>query len=567
MKTVKMKYSHIFNFSILSTLVLSLFTLQLYACETEEFNTSFGQEDSLEIYLSRIEKFGFSGSVLVEKNNQIILHNGYGRIHNEKINADTKFPIASLTKQFTAALVLLLETEGKIEIEDSLSHIFPKLKNKPKGNITIRQLMSHTSGLIGEFGTNQVYSKEQFLKGIFDSKLNSTPGEKYAYSNAGYNLLAIIIEKTTGTSFQSLMLERIFIPLKMKDTGFISEDRDSFANSELTESWNVIGASGIYSTTKDLLLWVRSLNDTNLLSSSALKKYFEPQKKNYALGWKVSSSKRFGKVIHHGGDIKGYQSEIRWYVDQKVILIYLDNSELRKAVVNKILRFPLGMATYQPPIVTGDVKSIPHINGEYYFEADSSYLSIQQKGQNIALFATGQSAISAIQQMTLDERLKADSIGATGQQIWKKMSFDDYSLLLNKFTDRIPDASVLEYMKAEWIAFTEKHGAFVSSQLLGVSRSTRSTYYAYYILNFEKAEEFYRVEWSDGEIIGINNRLDLGNPEKEKPVFSKLYYQGDNVFVTYDLDTETTYKLIFDKDLKTVIFPNNTSAKKSISHH
>ncbi len=513
--------------------------------------------DSIKTYLERTSHFGYSGCVLVEKEGEVLVQDCFGDQNNMDRNA--RFPIASVSKQFTSALILAMEMDGKLTIEDSLVLFYPTLKGTEMAGISLKELMNHTSGLVGEYGTEKNYSREELLEGLFCTKLVSRPGEKYAYSNAGYNLLAATAEIVGNRPFQELMKERIFKPAGLGSTGFVSEKE--VMGDENPNSWNVIGASGIYSTIGDMHRWMKTLDGEAILNASATEKLFTPEKKNYALGWKVANSKLFGKVIYHGGDISGYQSEIRWYRDRRVVLVYLDNCEMRSAVVNKVLLMPLGRKINLPPEIREKGPG-PEISGRYGFEGEDSFFEVSQVDDHYQIYAMGQRAISALQGMDEEENVKVNSLARYTNGYWEKIAAGDFSYLLEKFSDRIPDEAVEEYMVEEWDMLLEKNGPFKRVNSLGVSRSPRSTNYAYSRLIFENDSILYRTEWSDGEITGINSEMELGSKEKILPVFSQLYWQGGSIFFTYDIKTQETYWLNFSADLSFIDFENQGKAER-----
>lgn len=157
-------------------------------------------------YIRSLEGFGFSGQVLVMEKGKLLLSKGYGAAKTnplKPINVQTVFEIASLTKQFTAAAILHLEMEGKLKTEDALTKFFNNVP-EDKAAITIQQLITHTSGLprdVIQNSSTEIVNREETVSRILSAKLTAKPGERYAYSNTGYHLLAAIIEKLSGQSF------------------------------------------------------------------------------------------------------------------------------------------------------------------------------------------------------------------------------------------------------------------------------------------------------------------------------------------------------------------------------
>lgn len=170
------------------------------------------------------ETNGFSGVVLVSKKDEIILSKGYGwadRRNKIPNSSSTVFNIGSITKQFTASAILKLVEQGKVKTSDKISKYFAQT-SIDKSDITIHQLLTHTSGIsnkIGGFRYDEA-SKEQFLKEFFESKLQSKPGTKHQYANANYIMLAAIIETVSGQTYNSFLSDFLFVPSQMNSTGY-----------------------------------------------------------------------------------------------------------------------------------------------------------------------------------------------------------------------------------------------------------------------------------------------------------------------------------------------------------
>ena len=188
------------------------------------------QEIQLMQLLNQKEEDGFYGSVLIQKDDALLLNDGYGfknLAEDQKNDPNTIFDIGSITKQFTAAAILKLEMQGKLSVEDSL-HVF--LENVPieKQNITIHQLLTHSSGLIEAIGNDyDVVNTEMFLTQTFSSELQFSPGARYAYSNVGYSILGILIEKISGQTYEEYLRDNLWLPAGMDKTGYRVPDFQS----------------------------------------------------------------------------------------------------------------------------------------------------------------------------------------------------------------------------------------------------------------------------------------------------------------------------------------------------
>lgn len=288
----------------------------------------------------------FMGSVLVAKDGAVVFEKSYGSANLEWAvpnAADTKFRIGSLTKQFTAAAILLLEERGKLKVEDSIAQFVPSAPDAWKA-VTIHHLLNHTSG-IPEFTSipeQRVWQRspttpEQIVRRFRDLPMEFTPGEKFKYCNSGYILLAFIIEQVSGQSFEAFLRDNIFVPLAMQDSGYDSNTTllpkraagyqsgvGGLANAPYVDMHHPYGAGGLYSTTHDLLRWSTALFGGKLLSAAALEKMITPGRNDNGYGLVVGQVKG-RKVIRHAGMIEGFSSHMAYYPESKVIVIVLAN--------------------------------------------------------------------------------------------------------------------------------------------------------------------------------------------------------------------------------------------------
>lgn len=298
------------------------------------------------IVQSYVDKHQFMGSVLVAKGDTIILNRGYGsadlewNIPNSPI---TKFRLGSVTKQFTAACVLLLEERGKWKVSDPVKKYMPDAP-ADWDKVTLFNLLTHTSG-IPNFTSFADYrdweSKPTTPRALVDRfrnrPLDFQPGSKWSYSNSGYVLLGYLIEKVSGDTYQHFLQVNIFNPLGMKDSGYDSNSAVILHRaSGYTPSDNGIENAGhinmtvpfsacaLYSTTEDLLKWEHGLFGRKLLSARSLKEMTTPFKENYAFGLVVTRVNGIEKV-EHGGGIEGFNADVAYWPESRQAVIVLGN--------------------------------------------------------------------------------------------------------------------------------------------------------------------------------------------------------------------------------------------------
>lgn len=301
---------------------------------------------------SAVEVERFSGSILVARDGQVIVSKGYGmaNVELDVPNAPkTVFRLASLTKQFTATAIMMLQERGKLNVNDPFCKY---LADCPPNwqPITIRHLLTMTSGIPGVTATELGPLRglpvpwEQWLEATKKKPLEFSPGETFKYANTGYTLLGFIIERVSGKSYGEFLQENIFTPLGMKQTGYedplrIVKNRatgyrqlpgDPLTNVPYAEMIRLYAAGGIYSTTEDLLKWDKALYTDKLLSRKSIDEMFTPFKemrpgKGYAYGWWTSS--KFGRrEIAHGGNLAGFITYIARFPSERVTVIVLSNN-------------------------------------------------------------------------------------------------------------------------------------------------------------------------------------------------------------------------------------------------
>lgn len=299
-----------------------------------------------EIVQSYVTAKQFMGSVLVAQNGQVLLDKGYGEANLEWQIPDApeaKFRLGSITKQFTAASILLLEERGKLKTDDVVKKYMP---DAPAAwdKITIYNLLTHTSG-IPNFTSFPDYrsteatptTPEKLVARFRDKPLDFQPGEKWSYSNSGYVLLGYLIEKISGKSYQDFVEENLFKPLGMNDSGYDSNSAiilhraygysrgpNGPVNAGYIDMTIPFSAGGLYSTTHDLLKWEQGLFGGKVLSAASLKKMTTPYKENYACGLVVQTVNGHPE-IEHGGGIEGFNTDLAYYPDDKLTVVVLAN--------------------------------------------------------------------------------------------------------------------------------------------------------------------------------------------------------------------------------------------------
>jgi CubicO group peptidase (beta-lactamase class C family) len=300
----------------------------------------------------------FMGSVLVARADEVLFSRSYGSADLERKIANTpatKFRIGSVTKQFTAAAILILEDQGKLRLEDPIGRHLP---NAPSAwdKVTLFHLLTHTSGIPRGVGVPNepnavpVATMEEHMAIIRDRPLEFEPGQRWFYSNSGYVLLGYVIERISGQSYEIFLREHIFTPLGMNDSGYdrntsgvvghaagYSPGPNGPVNAEFVHLSRVHAAGGLHSTVEDLLKWERGLFGGKVLSAKSLEKMITPFKDNYGLGLLMETvdirtgasagagSEHRRKEIEHSGKIQGFNTRLAYYPQDEITVAVLSN--------------------------------------------------------------------------------------------------------------------------------------------------------------------------------------------------------------------------------------------------
>lgn len=348
-----MRINFILKNRFTAVVALCLFSVQFALAQNPTAPSDQQITAKVDEYMNAAVKIDrFSGSVLVARGGSPIVSKGYGMASielNVPNTPQTAFRIGSVTKQFTATAIMLLQERGKLNVGDS---ICKHLADCPTTwqPVTIRHLLNHTSGIpswtdnltgyeaMASFPVTQAGMVELF-KG---KPLESAPGEKFHYNNSGYYLLGIIVERASGKFYGDFLQENFFTPLGMANTGYDGNSRRIIKNLAAGYEWQgdtIINASyldlripfstgSIYSTTEDLLRWDKALYTEKIVSRKTLDEIFTPFKSDYGYGWFVTTVKRFDRqVISHSGGMSGFTSHITRFPSERVTVIVLSNNQ------------------------------------------------------------------------------------------------------------------------------------------------------------------------------------------------------------------------------------------------
>jgi CubicO group peptidase (beta-lactamase class C family) len=332
-------------------LALCLLSVQVSVAQTP---TAKRLATKIDEYMSASVKFEkFSGRILIARDGLPLVTRSYGMANYElKVpnSPKTVFQLGSVSKQFTAMAIMQLQERGKLNVNDSISKY---LEDCPAAwqPITIRHLLTHTSGIVNFSSLPDwddrisvlPYTRSGFVKEFRNLPLEFVPGEKHQYSNSGYYLLGLIIERVSGKSYREFLSENIFVPLGMKSSNYNEHptlvvnratgyywELDSFISAPNENLAISFASSGIYSTIEDLLLWDKALYTEKLVSRKSLDEIFTPLREEYGYGWRIN--KQFDRqMISHAGRHNGFKAYIARFPSERVTVLVQGNSDRANA--------------------------------------------------------------------------------------------------------------------------------------------------------------------------------------------------------------------------------------------
>ncbi len=377
---------------------------------------------NIDRYLSGMEALGFSGAIIVSKGDEVLLSKGYGLADRETRRPYTSNTIqtcGSITKQFTAAAILLLESRGKLSVNDTITKYFNKVPNDKK-NITIHQLLTHSSGLPGGIGPDEEPIEAQdYINRTMTAPLQFSPGTDYGYSNTGYSLLAMIVEKVSGQTYETFLREKLLLPAGLTETGYILPDwnRDQMAIGyrkgerwgevykrgwiEDGPNWHLRGNGGMHTTVGDMYKWLKTVQGRGVLKEDAAKRWTTGYVtesngySEYAYGWSVYEHNRWGKVITHSGSNRIFEADFVW-LPEKDFFFYIQGNTSMFPAANEgsnILDAAFDSTFVMPPLVQIADLAKPETArqraGTYYL--DGGHLDLMADDTRLFAKLTGQS--------------------------------------------------------------------------------------------------------------------------------------------------------------------------------
>ncbi len=515
-------------------------------------------------HMSRLAAFGLSGSLLVAKDGEVIVRKGYGIANDAAgtpVSADMPFPIGSLSKQFTAAAVLKLEMQGKLSTDDTLGRFFPDAPADKRG-ITLHQLLSHTAGLpYLEADLFSAANREELMRGSLALPLDSPPGTGFAYSNPGYTLLAGVIERASGTTYENYLRENLFRPAGMSATGYVGDGAhpklallhsysgsDEGPASEFQPGADFAGSGSIYATVGDLYRWEKALEGATILSKKALEKFFTPHAPiqgdmGYAYGWNTTKTIRGTRLIFHAGDLGGYNAEFRRYLDERLVMIFTSNRRengagYRAAVMNPLSLLVAG-AKYPAPPAVADLPAakLRNFAGRYQLPTGGSILAWTE-GEHLMLGAEGEDGLLLLAGAKNVDSLALRELGASTRQIVAAGIGGDFEPLKAHLHPSYPFENVREGLIRKMMALRDSLGEFIALEDAGSVMLTPATAQSYFRLRFQRGSVLQMYAWAGDKISAIDDEAGVAMrtrfvPASEQDIVSFDPFTGRSVRISF----------------------------------
>ncbi|HEX5705875.1 MAG TPA: serine hydrolase domain-containing protein [Pyrinomonadaceae bacterium] len=551
---------------------------------------------SVDSFLSSLSGFGYSGVMLVVKDGKIVLRQGYG-LANEAANVpntpETVFDIGSLAKQFTATAILKLEMQGKLKVTDPISRYLPGVPEEKSG-ITIEQLLTHTSGLDRNFPLTNPHgeyyeevNRTDALRRILEMPLIGEPGKSFVYSNAGYVLLAGIVEIVGERPFRDFLRAHIFEPAGMRSTGFwgggLPPVKDALIARSYDESgetgdprkwssstWVDLGGGEVVSTVGDLYKWHVALNGNLILSPAAKQKMFTPRLNNYGYGWFIQKTPRGTTLIQHGGDYFGFGSQFSWFQDENVLMINLANRSnqlfgTRHVADRLVPQMIFGAKEFH--MYEGDSFELPPASaplnpdlakrfvGTYQLSTGGKLIIRVEKGK-LEIGASGQDAVNALADTSDAEFQRRARLSERAKIMIEGLARGDSNAIPTEW--KRPGAPVGAYSTAILNIFKEK-GALRFLKVEGTEPGAypRGLLNTVVRLDCEKGSEEFQFNWVNDRIIGLSQapsllaRTPLRASSKTSLVgWSIIWFKAFNV--SFDFRDEKVISLSIKHKARTI---------------
>lgn len=508
--------------------------------------------ESIHAYLQRAVENGYSGSVLVANKGDVVLKKGYGMADRESQRlqtTETVFSVGSITKQFTAAGILKLWSQQKINLDATLISFFPEAP-QDKANITIHQLLTHTSGFPDAIGDDyENVNAAQFMQLAFSNPLENLPGAAYQYSNVGYSILGIIIEKVSGIGYEPFLREQLWLPSGMTKTGYLlpkhtPEDLAVGYSDGLRwgtaldhpwladgPGWHLRANGGVLSTVEDMYKWYKALKNNTVLPKSATQKLFTPYNAEgprglsfYGYGW-VIQDENGKQIIWHNGGNGVYNAYMGFDLANDVCMVISSNSndkisDQMARQIQLILEGGGGML---------EEKFIKRFNGEYQLPGGGKFSVRMDETNSLTIYTTDAEAFLLLGSDGTERKEEMDLVAQRTLQMLEGIKNGDFSLLA-KYRGISVEAAQ-DRIRPYWEELQSARGRINGIERVAVvSRQKAGLTLAFIRVNFEKAPLYYMYVWRGEHIEDV----------QDMPIIDKVFECKDGQKTFYAANNDRT---------------------------
>lgn len=545
--------------------------------------------DKIDNILKWEEKFGFSGSVLVVKNGDIILNKGYGYADNKAkfLNSPkTTYYIASVSKPITALGVMKLVEDKKIILSDQVTKYFPNVPGNKK-EITIEMLLTHTSGLEHTYSCDDIADRNKAIEIILnETQMVSAPGVEYNYSGDNYTLLAAIIEMASGKTFENYIKENVLQPSGIQKeafTGLMQEEQyndfasptenSSYKNlKDIEATWGRKGRAGMILSVEDLYKLDKAFTANKILQAKTVSDMLSPKIKNstssnYGYGFSIDKSIRGTKVFGHSGDDDGVGHNVDYldFPEEKIKIFIASNSGLYSgtswsAVISSLLQRFLFQSSYTYPsdkLFYNEFLKIPSVELEkyegVYQSGNTAYHVWINNEQQLILSPLGN---DLSQTFNFSEAYIKKN--ALAKSLLEETHNQQYSILQSNSRDDASFEKLKKTFSSVWQSLEKKYGPLDHIEILGTANIWSSNYQAdiatWFKLIFKGKTQLYRMEWD-----GNNKIAGLGGSRIPYPMMFTLNAIAKGEFIGFDVANGRTIAVNFlgvDKESKNTMEVN-----------
>ncbi|HEX6050305.1 MAG TPA: serine hydrolase domain-containing protein [Gemmatimonadaceae bacterium] len=527
-------------------------------------------------FLTRAAYHGFSGAIVVAHRGEVVLSKGYGLADRDRqipITSTTPFFVGSLAKQFTAAAILRLTADGKLALDDSLGRFFRDAPAETHA-ITIRQLLSHTAGLpylptSGLFGRA---TRDSVMREMLAEPVSFRPGTRWEYSTPGYILLAGVIERASGTTYEQY-LRSLFARAGLNETGFVGERArwsafpvrsysDGSAETSLADIPALprfVGAGSIITTAADLHRWYAALLRGDVLPRSARDTLFAPAftprlRVRQALGWNLIELPT-GTLRQAAGDIGGFNAELRHYVDEDLVVAFASNVRVRgrgyrEIMLNYVARTWRGEDVPLPPAVTPltatDLESFP---GTYVL-ANGGHIDFWRSGDTLFVGAADAAGVAALAGHDSLAAARASELDARAERFLAAVEAQDGAESFMHAS--IPADARRSFLDRLYATFGDSIARRVSVVGTAVESPTDSR--SYLRVQRGDASEVMSLVWSGGMLVGLQ-------PGGRAAYTLRLRGEGPGELASFDLFTGRLLRIARVDDRELALMANGVTRR------